>query len=76
MFVPTTYPLIFQHTAMSSTMALHVPENGYGRYVALIRTLRDGTVTREYMPDHLAELTLAMITFAEPLVESARIDKT
>ncbi len=76
MFVPTTYPPIFQHTAMSSTMTLRVPATGYGRPVALVRTLRDGTLTYEYMPDHLAELILSMIPFAEPLVGSARIERS
>jgi len=54
-------------------MALHVPATGYGRHVALVRTLRDGTITREYLPQHLAELIVAMIPFGEPLVASARI---
>jgi len=54
-------------------MALHVPAAGYGRPVALVRTLRDGAITREYMPQHLAELVIAMIPFGEPLVASARI---
>jgi len=73
MYVATTYPPIFQHGPMSSTMRLHIPVSGYGRYVALVRTLRDGSVTREYLPEHLAELTVAMIPFGEPLVASARI---
>jgi len=73
MFTTTTFPTIFQHTAVSSTLALHVPATGYGRPVALVRTLRDGTVTREYMPRHLAELVVAMIPFGEPLAASARI---
>ena len=73
MFTTTTLPPIFQHTAVSSTMALHVPATGYGRHVALVRTLRDGTITREYLPQHLAELIVAMIPFGEPLVASARI---
>ena len=73
MFTTTTLPPIFQHTAVSSTMALHVPAAGYGRPVALVRTLRDGAITREYMPQHLAELVIAMIPFGEPLVASARI---
>jgi len=50
-----------------------VPATGYGRPVALVRTLRDGAITREYMPQHLAELVIAMIPFGEPLVASARI---
>jgi len=54
-------------------MTLHVPVTGYGQLVAVIRTLRDGTVTREYLPQHLAELVVAMIPFGEPLVASARI---
>lgn len=73
MFMTTTFPPIFQHTAMSSTMTLHVPATGYGRPVALIRTLRDGTITREYLPERLAEFVVAMIPFDEPLVASARI---
>ena len=73
MFTTTTLPPIFQHTAVSSTMTLHVPVTGYGQLVAVIRTLRDGTVTREYLPQHLAELVVAMIPFGEPLVASARI---
>lgn len=73
MFVTTTYPPVFQHTPVSSTMTLHVPATGYGRYVALVRTLRDGSVTREYLPEHLAELAVAMIPFSEPLVAQARI---
>lgn len=73
MFVTTTVPPIFQHTLVTSTMTLHVPAKGYGRYVALVRTLRDGSVTHEYLPEHLAELTVAMIPFGEPLVASARI---
>ena len=68
-----TFPAIFQHTAVSSTMTLHVPPTGYGRPVAIVRTLRDGTITREYLPRHLAELTVACIPFSEPLVASARI---
>ena len=73
MFTTTTLPPIFQHTAVSSTMTLHVPATGYGRVVALVRTLRDGTITREYLPGHLAELVVAMIPFGEPLVASAHI---
>jgi len=73
MFITTTYPPIFQHGLTSSTMQLHVPVSGYGRYVALVRTLRDGSVTREYLPEFLAELVVAMIPFNEPLVASARI---
>jgi len=73
MYVTTTYPPLFQHTMVTSTMTLRVPATGYGRYVALIRTLRDGATTREYLPEHLAELTLAMVPYAEPLVASARI---
>ncbi len=73
MYVTTTYPPIFQHSLVSSTMTLHVPATGYGRYVALIRTLRDGTITREYLPERLAELVVAMIPLDEPLVSSARI---
>lgn len=73
MFTTTTLPPIFQHTAASSTMALRVPAFGYGQHVAVIRTLRDGTITREYLPQHLAELVVAMIPFGEPQVASARI---
>ncbi len=73
MFVTTTYPPIFQHTTVASTMTLHVPAIGYGRHVAVIRTLRDGSATREYLPEYLAELVVAMIPFGEPLVASARI---
>ena len=73
MFTTTTLPPIFQHTAVSSTMTLHVPATGYGRHVAIVRTLRDGTITREYLPQHLAELIVSMIPFAEPMVASARI---
>ena len=73
MFVTTTHPPIFQYSLVSSTMTLHVPTTGYGRYVALIRTLRDGSITREYLPESLAELVVAMIPFNEPLVSSARI---
>jgi len=73
MFVTTTYPPIFQHTLVSSTLSLHVPATGYGRYVALVRTLRDGSITREYLPEYLAELVVATIPFAEPLVCSAHI---
>jgi hypothetical protein len=54
-------------------MQLHVPVGGYGRYVALVRTLRDGSVTREYLPEHLAELIVAMIPYGEPLVASVHI---
>ena len=73
MFVTTTYPPIFQHRLVSSTMTLHVPATGHGRYVALVRTLRDGSVTREYLPEHLAERVVAMIPFGEPLVAKAHI---
>lgn len=73
MFTTMTYPPIFQHTIMTSTMTLHVPATGYGRHVALVRTLRDGSITHEYLPQHLAELVVAMIPFDEPLVASARI---
>jgi len=73
MYTATTYPPIFQHTITASSLNLHVPVSGYGRYVALVRTLRDGLVTREYLPEYLSELTVAMIPFAEPLVASARI---
>jgi len=73
MFTTTTYPPIFRHTAMSSTMTLHLPATGYGRHVALIRVLRDGSITREYLQASLAELVVAMIPFNEPLVASARI---
>ena len=57
MFTTATLPPMFQHTMISSTMALHVPATGYGRYVAIVRTLRDGTTTREYLPERLAELS-------------------
>ncbi len=40
---------------------------------SLVRTLRDGSITREYLPEHLAELIVAMIPFGEPLVASAHI---
>ncbi len=73
MYIATTYPPIFQHGLVSSTMQLRVPAGSYGRYVALVRTLRDGSVTREYLPEHLAELIVAMIPYGEPLVASARI---
>ncbi len=73
MFTTTTYPPIFQHTIATSTMTLHVPATGYGRHVALVRMLRDGSITHEYMPEYLAELVVAMIPFNEPLVASARI---
>lgn len=73
MFATTTLPPIFQHTATSSTMTLHVPATGYGQPVALVRTLRDGTITREYLPQQMAELIVAIIPFNEPLVASARI---
>ena len=73
MYATTTYPPIFQYSPVSSTMTLHVPATGYGRYVALVRTLRDGSITREYLPENLAELIVAMIPFGEPLVASARI---
>jgi hypothetical protein len=74
MFVTTTHPPIFQHTLATSTMTLHVPAAGCGRQVALVRSLRDGSVTCEYLPEHLAELVVAMIPFNEPLVASARIE--
>ena len=45
----------------------------YGPSVAIIRTLRDGTVTHEWLPQFLAEQIVAMIPFDEPLVASARI---
>ncbi len=54
-------------------MQLHVPAKGYGRYVALVRTLSDGSTTRESLPEHLAELVVAMIPFSEPLVAAAHI---
>ncbi len=73
MYVSMTYPPIFRHSLISSTMQLHVPAKGYGRHVALVRTLRDGSTTREYLPEHLAELIVAMIPFGEPLVASAHI---
>ncbi len=73
MFTASAFPSIFQHTPLSSTMSLHVPAAGHGRMVALVRTLRDGTITREYLPERLAELVIAMIPFGEPLVSSARI---
>ena len=73
MYVATTYPPIFQHTVMTSTLTLRVPPTGYGRPVAIVRILRDGSVTHEYLPEFLAELVVAMIPFNEPLVASARI---
>lgn len=73
MFTTTTQAPIFHHTPMSTTMTLHVPAISCGRYVAIIRTLHDGAVTREYLPEQLAELVVAMIPFGEPLVASARI---
>jgi len=73
MFIATTYPAIFQHGPVVSTMELHLPDTGYGRYVALVRTLRDGSITREYLPEHLAEQIVGMIPFNEPLVASAHI---
>ena len=45
----------------------------YGPSVAIVRTLRDGTVTHEWLPRFLAEQVVAMIPFDEPLVASARI---
>jgi len=73
MFTTATYPPIFQHTVMTSTLTLRVPSTGYGRSVAIVRSLRDGSVTHEYLPEFLAELVVAMIPFNEPLVASARI---
>ncbi len=73
MFVTTTYPPIFQHNMATSAMTLHVPAAGYGRPVAVVRILRDGSVTHEYLPEFLAELVVAMIPFSEPQVASARI---
>ena len=45
----------------------------YGPCVSIVRTLRDGTVTHEWLPLFLAEQVVAMIPFDEPLVASARI---
>lgn len=73
MFTTATYPPIFQHTVMTSTLTLRVSPTGYGRSVAIVRSLRDGSVTHEYLPEFLAELVVAMIPFNEPLVASARI---
>ena len=73
MFTATTYPPIFQHTMVTSTLSLHLTSSGYGRCVALVRTLRDGSTTREYLQEGLAELVVAMIPHEEPLVASARI---
>src|SRR3989304_1624578 len=73
MYTVTTYPPIFQHSLVPPPMRWPAPAGGYGRYVALVRTLRDGSVTREYLPEHLAELIVAMIPHGEPLVASARI---
>ncbi len=73
MFITTTYPPIFQHTVATSTMSLRLPPTGYGCFVALVRTLRDGTVTREYLQQGLAELVVAAIPYDEPLVASAHI---
>ena len=74
MFIATTYPPIFEHSIMTSTMTLRTLSRlGTGRSVALVRTLRDGSVTHEYLPEYLAELVVAMIPFDEPLVASARI---
>jgi hypothetical protein len=73
MFTPTSHPPIFQHTAVSTTLSLGLSEKGWGRSVAIVRTLRDGSQSREYMPEFLAELAVAMIPFGEPLVASARI---
>jgi len=73
MFTATTYPPIFQHTIVTSTVNLHLPPLGSGRYVALVRTLRDGTITREYLQEGLAEVVVAMIPYDEPLVAAARI---
>jgi hypothetical protein len=73
MYIAKTHPPVFQHGPVSSTLQLHVPVQGYGRYVALVRTLRNGSITREYLPEQLAELVIAMIPFGEPLVASARI---
>ncbi|KRT69424.1 MAG: hypothetical protein XU15_C0011G0106 [candidate division NC10 bacterium CSP1-5] len=73
MYTTTTFPPIFQHGPVSSTMQLHVPTSGYGRSVAIVRTLHNGSVTHEYLPEFLAELVVAMIPFDEPLVASVRI---
>ena len=73
MFTTATYPPIFQHTVMTSRLTLRVPPTGYGRSVAIVRSLRDGSVTHEYLPEFLAELVVAMIPFDEPLVASVRI---
>ena len=75
MFIATTYPPIFEHTIMTSTLALRAlsASTGTGRSVAIVRTLRDGSITHEYLPEFLAEQVVAMIPFAEPLVASARI---
>jgi len=51
-----------------------LPTHGfYGPSVAIVRTLRDGAVTHEWLPQFLAEQVIAMIPFEEPLVASARI---
>ena len=74
MFIATTYPPIFEHTIMTSTLTLRTLSlSGTGRSVAIVRTLRNGSVTHEYLPEFLAELVVAMIPFDEPLVASARI---
>ena len=74
MFIATTYPPIFEHTIMTSTLTLRTLSlSGTGRSVAIVRTLRNGSVTHEYLPEFLAELVVAMIPFDEPLVASVRI---
>jgi hypothetical protein len=64
---------MFQRHALGVSHTPRVTESGYGRTVAIVRTLRDGAETRERLQEYLAELVVGMIPFAEPLVASARI---
>jgi hypothetical protein len=71
MFQPLIYPDLGDDKRKMDEQ--HVPASGFGRYVAIIRSMRDGTVTREYLPEYLAETLVSMIPFSEPNVASARI---
>jgi len=62
------------YTHMAAAGANDTEAIDLGPRVTLWRRFRDGTETREVLPQWLAELTLAAIPECEPGVERARVE--
>ena len=61
------------HARMAAAGADDTAAVGLGPTVVLWRRFRDGTETREVLPQWLAECTLATIPEREPNVERAKL---